>query len=162
MSGFWRKTAATGASILLASCAFAVTVTNAAPSIVEPFDAGTWERLQQELPRPAVIVFTATYCATCPAVIAKLSDALKERGIAGDVVAVVIDEADEPQLLKSEHYQHASRLFLFDGNEVSLRHRVDPRWRGVTPYVALLPIKGEPAFVAGTPDDAQIVAWLRK
>lgn len=164
MSRFSRKAShgATGATILLAICALAVTVANAAPSIVEPFDVGTWQRLQQELPRPSVIVFTATYCASCPAVMGKLSDALEERGIAGDVVAVVIDEADEPLLLKSEHYQRASRLFLFDGNEASLRYHVDPRWRGVTPYLALLPVKGEPAFVAGTPDDAQIAAWLRK
>jgi hypothetical protein len=146
----------------LAVCLLAATAATAVPESVERFDAATWERLQKELPRPSVVVFTATYCASCPAVLGQLSDSLKKRGINGDVVAVVIDEAEKPALLKSEHYRHASRLFLFEGNEASLRYRVDPRWRGVTPYIALLPAKGKTVFAAGTPSDAQVAAWLGK
>jgi len=143
----------------VAACFLHPTPAVTAPSSVERFDDAAWQRLQQELPRPAAIVFAATYCANCPTVLEKLSSILRERGIETDVVAVVIDEADERELLNSKHYRHASRLFLFDGNEASLRYRVDPRWRGVTPYVALLPAQGQPQFVAGVPDDAQLAAW---
>jgi hypothetical protein len=134
----------------------------AAPANVERFDLASWERLQKELPRPTVVVFTATYCASCPAVIEKLSATLKQRGIKTQVVAVVIDEADEQELLRSEHFIHASRLFLFSGNEAALRYRVDPRWRGVTPYVALLAEKGPLQFVSGTPNDEQLATWVGK
>ena len=44
-----------------------------------------------------------------------LSDTLKAQGIEGDVVAVVIDEAEAPELLKSDHYKHASRAVLVRG-----------------------------------------------
>lgn len=152
----------TGAvSAFLAVCAFAA-VAVAAPSSVERFDAAAWEGLQKELSRPSAVVFTATYCASCPAVLAKLSGALREQGLKGDVVAVVVDGAEAPELLKSKHYRHASRLFLFEGNEASLRYQVDSRWRGVTPYIALLTAQGETVFTAGTPSDAQVTAWIEK
>jgi hypothetical protein len=152
---------AEGVGAVLAACALTATAV-AAPSNVERFDVVAWERLQKELPRPAAVVFTATYCVSCPAVLAQLSDALKGQGIKGDVIAVVIDEAEARELLKSEHYGRASRLFLFEGNEASLRYHVDPRWRGVTPYIALLPAEGKTILTAGAPSDAQLAAWLGK
>jgi thiol-disulfide isomerase/thioredoxin len=148
------------AGAFLAFCVFAAAA--AAAPRVERFDAGAWERLQEELSRPSAVVFTASYCASCPAVLAKLSGALKEQGVEGDVVAVVIDEAEASELLTSRHYKQASRLFLFAGNEASLRYHVDSRWRGVTPYVALLTADGEMMFVAGTPSDAQVAVWIGK
>src|SRR5690606_3116739 len=78
-----------------------------APSNVERFDGAAWEHLQEELPRPSAVVFTATYCATCPAVLARLSEALEKRGLDGKVIAVVIDEAEKGELLESTHYRHA-------------------------------------------------------
>ena len=143
-----------------AACVLATSIAFAAPPRVEQFDVATWEQLKNELSRPSVVVFTATYCANCPAVLEGLSNALKKRGLSGDVIAVVIDEADTAELLSSKHYAHASRLFLFQGNEAALRYRVDPKWRGVTPYAALFPKEGAPVFAAGTPSDAAIEAWL--
>jgi hypothetical protein len=133
---------------------------SATPRSVERFDAKTWTQLQQELPRPAAVVFTATYCVSCPALIESMTQTLAKRGLKQDVVAVVIDAATDQQLFNSGHYEHASRLFAFDGNEATLRYGVDPRWRGVTPYVALLSAQNKVTFVAGTPSDAQIEAWL--
>ena len=133
----------------------------ASPSKVERFDAKTWAQLQKELPRPAVVVFTATYCATCPALIDRIADVLAKRGVKRDIVAVVIDEATPRELLDSHHYRNASRLFAFDGNEAALRYGVDPRWRGLTPYVALLSAD-KAVFIAGTPSDAQFEAWLTR
>jgi hypothetical protein len=134
----------------------------ASPKKVESFDAKSWARLQKELPRPAVVVFTATYCANCPALIGRISRMLKQRGLRRDIVAVVIDDADPAELLKGAHYRDATRIFLFDGNEATLRYGVDPRWRGVTPYVALLGLPDSVKFVAGTPSDAQFDAWMHQ
>ncbi len=133
---------------------------NAAPEIVERFEQDTWQQLQHTLPRPAAVVFTATYCASCPAVIARVNEALRKRALTRPVVAVVIDEASDEALLNSHHYTAASRLFLFADNEARLRYRVDPRWRGETPYVVLLSQNKAAAFIAGMPSDAQIDAWL--
>ena len=139
----------------------AVVPSGAAPSAVEAFEALTWKQLQQHAARPTAIVFTATYCANCPAVIGKLADALHDNKLKGEVIAVVIDAANENELLKSDHYTHASRLFLFEGNEAALRYQVDPRWRGVTPYIALIDANGKQTFVTGAPSDKDIAAWLQ-
>jgi thiol-disulfide isomerase/thioredoxin len=134
----------------------------AAPNTVERFDAKTWVQLQKELPRPSVVVFTATYCSNCPALIDHMAEALAKRGLKKNIVAVVIDEATPKELLASPHYKVASRVFLFEGNEAALRYGVDPRWRSVTPYVALLGDENKVMFVAGTPNDTQIDTWLKK
>ncbi|MDR2215240.1 MAG: hypothetical protein LBE59_05285 [Nevskiaceae bacterium] len=140
-------------------CAVPVAVA-APPQTVERFDANTWEQMKTQLPRPSAIVFTATYCVNCPAVMDRLTQALRERGLQPHVIAVVIDEASTEQLLTSPHYEHASSLFAFAGNEAALRYGVDPRWRGETPYVALLNAAGQIVFAAGTPSEAKIGAWL--
>lgn len=134
----------------------------APPKIVERFDNKTWATLQQELPRPSAVVFTATYCANCPAIIKRLSDTLRARGLPQQVVAVVIDPASDQELLASKHYDSAALVFTFDGNEATLRYGVDPRWRGVTPYVALLGKTGKPRFVTGPPSDEDIETWTGK
>jgi hypothetical protein len=142
-------------------CAPLLSVLSAAasPKVVETFDAKTWARLQQDLPRPAAVVFTATYCANCPQIIERLTETLRNRGLQQQVIAVVIDAASDQELLSSGHYKSAARLFAFDGDEAALRHGVDPRWRGVTPYVALLSEQNKVVFVAGAPSDAQIIEW---
>lgn len=145
---------------VVAACMLAAPALAVPPERVEHFEAATWERLQADLPRPSAVVFTATYCATCPAVLAKLADKLAEHDVRAEVIAVVTDEAEDRELLDSGHYERATRLFLFADNEASLRYRIDPRWRGVTPYIALLPVSGKPIFAAGSPSDAQIAAWL--
>ena len=149
-------------SAVLVATLLASMPATAAPPRVEPFDVATWERLQKESPHPSAIVFTATYCANCPAVLTQLSEALKKNGKKGDVVAVVIDEADTQELLKSNHYLAATRLFLFSGNEAALRYKVEPRWRGVTPFVALIGADGQMRFATGAPSDAQVTTWLAR
>jgi thiol-disulfide isomerase/thioredoxin len=134
----------------------------AEPKKVERFDTKTWAQLQKELPRPSVVVFTATYCSNCPALIERIAQQLAKRGLKRDIVAVVVDEATPQELLASHHYKSVSKLFAFDGNEATLRYGVDPRWRGVTPYVALLSAPDKVIFVAGTPSDAQFEAWLKR
>jgi len=134
----------------------------AAPTKVERFDAKTWAQLQKDLPRPSVVVFTATYCSNCPALIDRIAQKLAKQGMKQEIVAVVIDETTPKELLASHHYNAVSKLLVFDGNETTLRYVVDPRWRGVTPYVALLSAPDKVVFIAGTPSDAQFEAWLKR
>jgi uncharacterized metal-binding protein len=134
----------------------------ASPNKVERFDAKVWAQWQKDLPRPAVIVFTATYCSNCPALIERIAQQLAKQGLKQEIIAVVIDEANPRELLKNGHYGAAARLFAFDGNEATLRYAVDPRWRGETPYVAFLGTQSRVVFVPGTPSDAQFEAWLKR
>ena len=46
---------------------------------IESFDTGSWQRLQQDLPRPAVVVFSSTDCGHCPGTIAALAAQLQQR-----------------------------------------------------------------------------------
>ncbi len=118
----------------------------AAPKTVEPFDAAQWQALQSGLHRPAVVVFTTTDCAHCPAVIEKLARDRRLRSVRGSLLTVVMDVAPgeaDAALLRSSHYRPATRLLAFAGQPDALRHAVNPAWRGVTPYLALLR-PGEP------------------
>jgi hypothetical protein len=142
--------------------AFAVGSALAAPATVERFDAAAWPSLQAALEQPAAVVFTTTDCAYCPAVIARLGRDIERGALRAQLVAVVMDQppgADDAALLADAHYRPAARLFAFDGPVQALRHRVNPAWRGVTPYVVLLR-PGRPALAfTGMPTDADVAGW---
>lgn len=153
LAALWLGLAAGGAAL-------------AAPKTVEAFDSGAWPALRAEVEarqRPLLVVFTATWCAVCPDVVAQLGrDARRQRSGVPLVVAVVDlapGEADD-RLLAAPYYGGADRLMAFDGPPAALRHGVDPRWRGVTPYLAWLAPGQPPQFVAGVPDAAQTARWF--
>jgi thiol-disulfide isomerase/thioredoxin len=136
----------------------------AAPAKVEAFGPGTWAATFATVKQPTAVVFSATYCATCPQALLELAAVAKKqpaRGVA--VVAVVTDATPGEQdagLMKKPHYRAATRLFAFDGAEQQLRWTVDPLWRGVTPFIVLLAPGRAPQHVTGTPTEAQLAAWL--
>jgi hypothetical protein len=133
-----------------------------ADNAVEMFDSTTWNSLQHSLSRPAAVVFTATYCESCPQVLAKLHTELADHtGSDESLIAVVIDGAEDLSAVQAEHYS-AHRVFVFDGDEVALRYGVDPKWHGETPLVALLPKHGKPVMVAGMPNAKELASWLRQ
>ena len=112
----------------------------------------------------AIVVFTSTDCAHCPAALAEIEHQRRRLAGAGRVSAelrvVVMDaEPADDELLQHAPYRVADRLLAFDGPANRLRHAVNPRWIGVTPYVALLPAEGAPTFVMGVPDAATWAAW---
>lgn len=136
----------------------------AAPRGVEAFDAGQWRALQATLKQPTVVVFSATWCPNCPAVIEELAQDLRERGLAAPLLVVVMDVAPgeaDAKLLRQTHYRVADRLFAFAGPAPALRYGVDPAWRGVTPFVALLKPGAPPRLVSGPPADEDLDAWAR-
>ena len=133
----------------------------AAPKAVEAFDATTWPALQQAR-QPLAVVFTTTDCSHCPAVVEQLARSLRAQRGGARLVTVVMDvspgEADAA-LLATAHYRQADRLLAFDGAAAALRYRVNPAWRGVTPYVALLR-PGQPVtFVMGPPSAQEVKDW---
>jgi thiol-disulfide isomerase/thioredoxin len=152
-------------AMLLVACAAASVDVLAGPPRVEAFGPGTWAGSFAAVKQPTAVVFSATYCATCPQALLDLAALAKKqpaRGLA--VVAVVTDAAPGEQdagLMKKPHYQAAQRLFAFDGPEQQLRWTVDPTWRGVTPFVVLLAPGRAPQRVTGMPTEAQLAAWLR-
>lgn len=142
----------------IASAAAAV----AAPSAVLPFGANTWGELARSPSRPRAVVFSTTDCTHCPAVIDSLADAIRKSRSAARLVVVVMDGAgQEEALLADRHYRSANVLYAFDGDAMALRYKVNPAWRGLTPYVALIPATGEAGFHTGTPPAAALRTFLR-
>jgi hypothetical protein len=137
---------------------------NAAPRPVEAFDSAGWAALQATLKQPAVVVFSTTDCAHCPAVFGQLAQAIRQRQRKAQLIAVVMDVApgdDDDALQRQPHYQRADRLFAFAGQANAIRFAVEPRWRGVTPYVVFLRPGQTARAVTGPPSAADIDTWLQ-
>jgi thiol-disulfide isomerase/thioredoxin len=159
----WRLGAARVLCALAA--AFTLSVAHAAPRTVEVFDRSAWTALQAGLTAPAIVVFTATYCAHCPAVIAQLAQDKRRLQPSAQLMAVVMDAApgaDDVRMLRDPHHRPVDRLFAFQGQAAALRYSVDPSWRGITPYVAFLQPGEPPRWVTGPPTAQDLAAWSRK
>lgn len=147
---------------LALALAFAATLAAAAPRAVEPFDAAAWQSLGARGAAPAIVVFSTTDCSHCPAVLDRMAAHPARQRSGAALVAVVMDVAPgeaNAALLDDPHYRRAQRLMAFADAPQRLRHAVNPQWRGMTPYVALLRPGQPPRFVLGTPDDAALRAW---
>jgi hypothetical protein len=112
------------------------------------------------LPRPAAVIFSTTDCSHCPAIIASMAEQLKTRKPHVPLIVVVMDGEGQTDLLQEPHYQPANRLFVFKGQTAALQYGVNPSWRGITPYVALLPRGGEMKLVMGKPSTLEMQNWL--
>ena len=157
MLKFCKMQARSAAALLLA---LSVAAVQAAPQKIEAFDAQSWQRFQSTLPRPSAVVFSTTDCTHCPATIASMAEQLKKRKSQVPLIVVVMDGDEHPELLTDPHYRQASRLFVFAGQTAALQYAVNPKWRGITPYVALLPQAGDVKLVLGNPSAQDIESWL--
>lgn len=134
-----------------------------APHAILPFVADTWRELSLSSRRPMVVVFSTTDCTHCPAVIDSLAASIRASRSAPRLVVVVMDGAGQEQTLRGDpHYRKANALYAFDGDAMALRFRVNPDWRGVTPYVALIPAVGATQFYTGAPPQDALQALLRQ
>jgi thiol-disulfide isomerase/thioredoxin len=135
----------------------------AAPEGVRTFDKTTWSQMKRELPRPSAVVFTTTDCAYCPAVIEALANDLKRGPRKAKLVIVVMDGAEQPEaMMADKHYRKGDAMYAFEGQGMALRYSVNPDWRGITPYVAMLGRAAEPVFATGRPSKAQLAQLLAK
>ncbi|MCV2352304.1 thioredoxin [Paucibacter sp. Y2R2-4] len=135
----------------------------AAPKQVEAFRAEEWQQLQAQLKQPAIVVFSSTDCVHCPGVLQDLAANRQRQRLKVPVIAVVIDQepgTDDAALLSNPHYRKADRLMAFEGQSAALRYAVNPQWRGMTPYIALLKPGSAARFVVGPPDATELRAWL--
>lgn len=144
---------------LFASIAPAVA---ASPSVLA-FGSSTWHELTHSNPRPLVVVFSTTDCVHCPKVIDELATALRQSNSRVRLAVVVMDGAgQERDLIKDRHYRKAHALYAFDGDAQALRYKVNPDWRGLTPYVALIPAHGTASFHTGSPTADVLREFLRR
>ena len=133
----------------------------AAPRTILPFTADTWADLVHSPSRPMAVVFSTTDCVHCPKVIDSLADAIRKSRSAVRLVVVVMDGAGQEKALRADrHYRKARVLYAFDGDAMALRFKVNPDWRGLTPYVALIPAAGEARFHTGPPSSDAVQAFL--
>jgi len=155
----WRLAAL---GLLLAT---ATTLAAAGPARVEAFDKAAWETLKSSVRKPTVVLFTATYCAVCPAVFDQVSRTIAGKRLKLDLVGVVMDRSpgeDDAALLANAHLRQSSRLFAFEGNPQAVRYAVDPKWRGVTPFLAVLAPGKPPQLLVGAPTERAMQDWARR
>ena len=135
----------------------------AAPRAILPFVADTWGALGHSPGRPMVVVFSTTDCVHCPGVIDSLAAAIRKSRSRVRLAVVVMDGAGQEDALRADrHYRQAKVLYAFDGDAMALRYTVNPDWRGLTPYVALIPAAGATRFHTGLPPSAAVQAFLRQ
>lgn len=146
-----------------AALALALTVSafaHAAPARVERFTAHTWAQFQTTLQRPAIVVFSTTDCIYCPSVIAGLAQDIEKSKARIPLIVVVMDGDGKPSLMHDPEYRKASRLFAFAGPSAALQYSINPKWRGITPYVALFAPHGAPVLMAGRPSAQDLAPLL--
>ena len=91
---------------------------------------------------------------------ASLAASVKQTGRRMPLIALVMDADGMHEVGHLQRFHVADRLFAFRGPEVALRFSVHPRWRGVTPYVALFGPLGKPVFAIGLPAAEQLSPLL--
>lgn len=149
--------------ILFGALLTAVMQALAAPQAVLPFTARTWADLEQAATRPMVVVFSTTDCAHCPKVIDDLADAIGKSHSRIRLVVVVMDGAGKGKALHADpHYRKAKELYVFADDDMKLRYSINRDWRGLTPYVALIPPDGAPSFHVGYPSSDALPAFLAR
>ena len=97
-------------------CFLAMAAGAAPPKTIEPFDGKTWKTLSVDLKKPTIVIFSATYCTHCPAVIQKIAKDKAELGGKVSLIGVVMDE-EPPGLLAKPPYNRVDRVFVFEGHE---------------------------------------------
>ncbi len=133
-----------------------------APRGILPFDRASWKALAQAPAQPSIVVFSTTDCTHCPLAIEAIAQAMRKAPTSTRLAVVVMDGAGhEGELRTSRHYRQADSLYVFADDAMALRYAVNPEWRGLTPYVALIPAGGTPRFYAGAPAREVLAAFLR-
>ncbi|CAM8654291.1 hypothetical protein MCEGEM3_00104 [Oxalobacteraceae bacterium] len=133
----------------------------AAPTEVETFDKTTWPALLSHHRQSAMIVFSSVSCTHCPGAIERLAARRAASQSATRLYVVLMDSEDDIAALSSPHHRLADRLFAFRSRAQPIQYAVNPDWRGMTPYIALVDGKGGARFVLGEPDERTLAIWLK-
>lgn len=122
-----------------------------------PFDLDSWPQLVHSAGKAAV-VFTSTHCVHCPGLVADLLRDRNQRQQSYRILVVTTDGGASD--LGKPPYTEADGRYFFRGNTQALRYVVNPSWRGVTPYVALIG-PGGAQFYSGSPPQDRLKRWGR-
>ena len=132
---------------------------DAAPK-AELFEAASWERLSHDPGHPAIVVLSTTDCVHCPGVIRSLAREKSRYPGNPRLIAVVMDGGLD--IVGKSPYNLAERVFVFGKNPQALRYSVNPDWRGVTPYIALLSPYRPIQYLVGPPAERDIRAFFAR
>lgn len=127
---------------------------------VRDFNESTWATLLKSGPRPAAYLFTTSYCSTCPEAFATIQTAVRQKHMAVETVAVMMDVDAAQALRHAAHFPGHTQIYAFDGFEPAIRSSVDPHWPNVTPYVVLIDRHGKVRRSIGPPTPSVLRAWL--
>jgi hypothetical protein len=117
--------------------------------------------MQAVLPRPAIVLFSSLHCPSCPEAARRAFEARNRLQPAAPLVIVLTDGEEDLERSRISYQPYATRLMVFDGLAAVLRRQVSPRWRGETPWFALLHHDGTTHMQAGLPAPAHWEAWGR-
>lgn len=130
---------------------------------LEPLSPSGWQKLARSASTPTAVVFTASYCPTCPLAIKALADHRAAANKSFKIATVALDHRDvgeEGNAGSSRSLYGGVDLAMFPvPSAVALRYAVSPTWRGETPMVAMLRPGAKPRLVLGMPK-AQDLRWL--
>ncbi|MBB2485032.1 thioredoxin family protein [Mitsuaria sp. WAJ17] len=121
----------------------------------------TWRALQRQTTRPTVVLFSATYCSTCPRAVEALDRFRQAKAQPIQLITVVMD-ADEQALPSPSAHSRGhpgDRAFRPGPSAQALQFAVDPRWRGETPRLVLLRPGAGRRDLLGIPSTEQL-DWL--
>jgi len=129
----------------------------------EPLSPDGWRQLTRSVTTPTAVVFSASYCPTCPLAIKALADHRAQRGRPLTIATVALDYQDlaeeDSSKSRNKSYGGVDVAMYPVPTAVALRYAVSPKWRGETPMVALLRPKTKPRLVLGIPADKDL-NWL--
>lgn len=120
-----------------------------------------WRALLRQPAGPTVVVFSATYCSTCPRAVEALERFRRARAQPIQVITVVMDVNEQALSSPSGHGrgQPGDRILRPGPSAQALQFAVDPRWRGETPRLVLLKPGGGRRDLLGIPNTTQL-DWL--
>lgn len=158
----WRRNATRTSATLLATLLLPVAAL-AADHGWPRFTPDVWQALTRAGGTPTAVVFTTTDCASCVQALHGLADALHAKGRPqGRLVVVMMDgPALGAEQAASHHYQLTDERYAYDGPDQPLRYRIDPTWRGETPYVVLVGSDGRLQRSVGPPRPQAVQALLQ-
>lgn len=159
----WRRNAAPTSAVLLVTLLLPAAAALAADHGWPRFTPDVWQALTRAGGTPTAVVFTTTDCASCVQALHGLADTLHAKGRPrGRLVVVMLDGPTlGAEQAASHHYQLADERYAYDGPDQPLRYRIDPTWRGETPYVVLVGRDGRQQRSVGPPRPQAVQALLQ-
>ncbi|MBH9578684.1 hypothetical protein [Inhella proteolytica] len=125
-----------------------------------PLDAAAWLQWVRSVREPTAVVFTASYCGSCPLAMEALLRHRRSQGVPFDVLAIELDGGDGRVPVARGHGELDGVQHRRAAEPVrALQQAVHPRWRGETPYLVLLRSPNEVRRVLGVPS-AEDLRWL--